>query len=192
MQQTGFTIIADKLNNMRFLSHFRSLHRGAYFAEMKTTTVRKLLPESWGFVCPVHTPDGGPCGLLNHLAMQCQPLTHPDPISARRVESLLPELGVQALSFGITYPPTFIPLLLNGRLFGYVHPQLAKHLQDAFRLYKSDGTISEYTEFAYIPSSGQHRTPVFPGVFIDTQEAKLVRPVRNLRLNSVEWITPLE
>jgi DNA-directed RNA polymerase I subunit RPA2 len=67
MQAKGFTVIADKLNNMRFLSHFRSIHRGAYFAEMKTTTVRKLLPESWGFLCPVHTPDGGPCGLLNHI-----------------------------------------------------------------------------------------------------------------------------
>ena len=44
MQDKGYTVIADKLNNMRFLSHFRSVHRGAYFAEMKTTTVRKLLP----------------------------------------------------------------------------------------------------------------------------------------------------
>jgi DNA-directed RNA polymerase I subunit RPA2 len=44
MQDKGFSVIADKLNNMRFLSHFRSIHRGAYFAEMKTTTVRKLLP----------------------------------------------------------------------------------------------------------------------------------------------------
>lgn len=69
MQQSGFTIIADKLNNMRFLSHFRSIHRGAFFSEMKTTTVRKLLPEQWGFICPVHTPDGGPCGLLNHITM---------------------------------------------------------------------------------------------------------------------------
>jgi DNA-directed RNA polymerase beta subunit len=41
----GYSIVADKINNMRFLSHFRSIHRGAYFAEMKTTTVRKLLPE---------------------------------------------------------------------------------------------------------------------------------------------------
>lgn len=40
--------------------------------EMKTTAVRKLLPDSWGFLCPVHTPDGGPCGLLNHLAQDCQ------------------------------------------------------------------------------------------------------------------------
>lgn len=73
MQDKGFAVIADKLNNMRFLSHFRSVHRGAYFAEMKTTTVRKLLPESWGFLCPVHTPDGGPCGLLNHLALNAIP-----------------------------------------------------------------------------------------------------------------------
>lgn len=56
---------------MRFLANFRSIHRGAYFTEMKTTTVRKLLPEQWGFICPVHTPDGGPCGLLNHLSIKC-------------------------------------------------------------------------------------------------------------------------
>jgi DNA-directed RNA polymerase I subunit RPA2 len=50
LQQTaGFTIVADKLNNHRYLSHFRSIHRGQYFTEMKTTTVRKLLPEAWGF-----------------------------------------------------------------------------------------------------------------------------------------------
>ena len=33
--------------------------------------VRKLLPDSWGFLCPVHTPDGGPCGLLNHVTTTC-------------------------------------------------------------------------------------------------------------------------
>ena len=56
----------------RYLSHFRSIHRGAYFAELRTTTVRKLLPESWGFLCPVHTPDGSPCGLLNHFTATCR------------------------------------------------------------------------------------------------------------------------
>ena len=75
LQQTaGFTIVADKLNNFRYLSHFRSIHRGQYFTEMKTTTVRKLLPEAWGFICPVHTPDGSPCGLLNHITLSCVPL----------------------------------------------------------------------------------------------------------------------
>lgn len=49
----------------RYLSHFRSVHRGAYFAQLRTTAVRKLLPESWGFMCPVHTPDGSPCAFLH-------------------------------------------------------------------------------------------------------------------------------
>lgn len=49
LQQTsGYTIVAEKLNFYRYLSHFRCIHRGAFFAELKTTTVRKLMPESWG------------------------------------------------------------------------------------------------------------------------------------------------
>lgn len=47
--------------------------------ELRTTTVRKLLPESWGFLCPVHTPDGGPCGLLNHFTHCCRIVTHSPP-----------------------------------------------------------------------------------------------------------------
>lgn len=61
----------------RYLSHFRSVHRGAYFAQLRTTAVRKLLPESWGFMCPVHTPDGSPCGLLTHLTAACRVVTYP-------------------------------------------------------------------------------------------------------------------
>ena len=70
-QVSGFTIVAERLNYLRYMSHFQSVHRGQYFTTMKTTAVRKLLPESWGFLCPVHTPDGSPCGLLNHLARNC-------------------------------------------------------------------------------------------------------------------------
>jgi DNA-directed RNA polymerase I subunit RPA2 len=47
-QAAGFTIVAEKLNWHRYISHFRCIHRGAFFAELKTTTVRKLLPEAWG------------------------------------------------------------------------------------------------------------------------------------------------
>ena len=63
MQATGFTVVAEKLNWLRYMAHFRAVHRGAFFSTMKTTTVRKLLPESWGFICPVHTPDGAAAGL---------------------------------------------------------------------------------------------------------------------------------
>ena len=77
----------------RYLSHFRSVHRGAYFAELRTTTVRKLLPESWGFLCPVHTPDGSPCGLLTHFTAACQIITH-RPDNPEAVETALLKVGV--------------------------------------------------------------------------------------------------
>ena len=47
-QVSGYAIVGEKLNFLRYLSHFRSVHRGAFFAEIRTTTVRKLLPDSWG------------------------------------------------------------------------------------------------------------------------------------------------
>lgn len=47
-QVSGFTVVAEKINFYRFISHFRMVHRGSFFAQLKTTTVRKLLPESWG------------------------------------------------------------------------------------------------------------------------------------------------
>lgn len=52
----GLQVVAERLNFFRYLSHFRSVHRGAYFATLRTTTVRKLMPESWGFMCPVRNP----------------------------------------------------------------------------------------------------------------------------------------
>ena len=42
---------------------------------MKTSSPRKLLPDSWGFLCPVHTPDGGPIGLLIYTAEGCEILS---------------------------------------------------------------------------------------------------------------------
>ena len=77
MQVSGYTIVAERLNIFRYMSHFQSVHRGQFFTTMKTTAVRKLLPESWGFLCPVHTPDGSPCGLLNHLARDAVILAYP-------------------------------------------------------------------------------------------------------------------
>ncbi|CAJ1978018.1 unnamed protein product [Sphenostylis stenocarpa] len=47
-QRAGYTVQAERLNFLRFISHFRAVHRGASFAGLRTTTVRKLLPELVG------------------------------------------------------------------------------------------------------------------------------------------------
>ena len=55
LQQTsGFTIVAERLNYWRYVSHFRSIHRGAFFAQLRTTTVRKLLPDRCSLLLNLH------------------------------------------------------------------------------------------------------------------------------------------
>ena len=89
-----------RIFRMRYMSHFRAIHRGAFFTEMRTTEVRALLPDAWGFVCPVHTPDGSPCGLLNHLAMPVQIVTHL--INVSQVPQILVQLGVVPVEVGFS------------------------------------------------------------------------------------------
>jgi len=82
------------------------VHRGAYFAQLRTTAVRKLLPESWGFMCPVHTPDGSPCGLLTHLTTACRLVTYPPANNLRELHAELLKVCLSYCCFVIeaTWP----------------------------------------------------------------------------------------
>jgi DNA-directed RNA polymerase I subunit RPA2 len=195
MQSNGFSIIADKLNNMRFLSHFRSIHRGGYFAEMKTTTVRKLLAESWGFLCPVHTPDGAPCGLLNHITISCCPLTREafNPQLHRNLSDVCKEFGmVDFEDFNYVNASSAYPTMINGRLAGYVDDVEIDNFVRSMRKLKCSGkVIPKETEIAYL-KKGKSKNTIFPMLFITTAPSRLLRPVRNLDCDSIEWIGPLE
>ena len=46
---------------------------------------------------PVHTPDGSPCGLLNHLANSCKPVVEPcEEGAAEAVALALAAMGAEA------------------------------------------------------------------------------------------------
>ena len=188
LQQTsGFTVVAEKINFYRFVSHFRMIHRGSFFAQMRTTTVRKLLPESWGFLCPIHTPDGAPCGLLNHLAHQCK-------ITTRNLDvSMLPqklaELGVA--NFLSASTDESVAVQLDGRILGYCSPKHARVVADTLRQWKIEGSykIPLELEIGYVPTShgGQ-----FPGIFISSQSSRFIRPVIYLPLEGHDFVGPFE
>jgi len=196
-QQSGYAIIADKLNNMRYLSHFRSIHRGAFFAEMKTTSVRKLLPENWGFICPVHTPDGGPCGLLNHITKSCTIVTKPQLYDEEKLIEICCSLGMYpAADLSCIYPSEYLKVTLDGKVIGVVEPEKANEFVDSLRYLKvmqlPDKPVPEKMEIGYIPPSPFIKGTQFPGIFLFTIEARFMRPVKNLKLNKLEYIGPLE
>jgi len=195
MQVSGFTIVADKLNWYRYMSHFRSVHRGQFFTTMKTTAVRKLLPESWGFMCPVHTPDGGPCGLLNHLAAGCEILTHNCPIPANAIVRVLIDIGLSPVVPGVVLPHNYIPVLLNGIVVGHVSPTISSKFVQHLRLLKvkKHPDLPYHLEIANILSLDDAN---FPTISLATSTARMVRPVYYLTATNdpplIEWVGPKE
>jgi len=131
MQATGFTVVAEKLNWLRYLAHFRCVHRGAFFSTMKTTTVRKILPENWGFICPVHSPDGAPCGLLQHITATNCPVTHQEPVQVSKVVALLLRAGCRDGTTHdiVTTYAAWLPVLLDGKIIAWMPEHLGKDIR---------------------------------------------------------------
>jgi len=162
MQVSGYTIVAERLNFLRYCAHFRSVHRGQFFMEMKTTAVRKLLPDQWGFLCPVHTPDGGPCGLLSHLALKSKPMAYPENISGPNLvnlDELLVRLGVSPSGTGgvngkgrFVSTHNHVSVCLDGRVIGSATAKRCKSIAAQLREMKVEETVPISLEVALIPT----------------------------------------
>ncbi|KAF8634788.1 hypothetical protein AX15_000704 [Amanita polypyramis BW_CC] len=176
-QASGFTIVAEKLNWLRYISHFRSIHRGAFFAELKTTTVRKLLPEAWGFLCPVHTPDGSPCGLLNHLSRTCRIVT--SPLSVAHIPAMLAAHGMtQAFATNIDGRANMC-IQLDGRIIGWARPAVAAALAASLRIWKTEG-VHQIPIDLEIGLVLEREGGQYPGLYIFSSRARMMRPVKCL------------
>jgi DNA-directed RNA polymerase I subunit RPA2 len=187
-QVSGFTVVAEKLNFYRYVAHFRSVHRGAFFAELKTTTVRKLLPEAWGFLCPVHTPDGSPCGLLNHFSHTCRLVTRELDVS--QVQPLLSSMGLTP-PFAHVDGRSHVVVQLDGVIIGYATPALASRLAQSLRLFKTQGThgIPLDLEIGFVPVS---KAGQYPGLYLFSGRSRMMRPVRYLANGQLDHVGPFE
>lgn len=190
-QVVGLSVMAEKINYLRFLSNFRAIHRGAFFAQMRTTACRKLYPEAWGFLCPVHTPDGTPCGLLNHLTIGCIVVCNKNDqqqlVKAVTNQNLLP-IG-DSDDADLT---DYYPVCVDGKLAGYVAKSEAQSLVNKLRKYKMkrNKLVPNDTEICLIPKT---KSPTqFPGVYIFSNMFRMMRPVVNHEHEKYEYIGSFE
>lgn len=186
-QTVGYAIMAERINYLRFITHFRCIHRGAFYATMRTTKVRKLLPEAWGFICPVQTPDGAPCGLLNHLASDVK-VTIGKGANLRDCRELILELGADpAPSMSPLHPCSddgSLPIVCDGCVVGFVPETDADRFAALLRQLKTRAsvtTVPTMTEVVYIASVSQRSCGFYPGIYIHTTGCRMMRPVTWLR-----------
>lgn len=189
-QDTSFSVIAEKINFYRFISHFRAVHRGSFFMEMRTTECRKLYPESFGFLCPVHTPDGAPCGLLNHLTLDCQIISD-KPDFKTIIDDKLNSLGVIRLDDdeSIESIPDFTSythVLLDGKVIGFIEDSQVLEFVKKLRRIKKKETVLSILEIGYVPKS--NKTTQYPAIYLMTTPCRMMRPVTNLDTKKEELI----
>lgn len=191
-QNVGLSVMAEKINYLRFVSNFRAVHRGAFFAQMRTTACRKLYPEAWGFLCPVHTPDGTPCGLLNHLTVGCVVVCEkndPEPVEkailAQHILKVNEADHVEDLS-------TYYPVSIDGKLIGYAEESYARSVVHKLRRYKvrEQKNLPNDVEICLIPRTNSPSQ--FPGLYIFTNMFRMMRPVFNREHKMSEYIGSFE
>jgi DNA-directed RNA polymerase I subunit RPA2 len=191
MQNAGLVIIAENINRMRYMSHFRAVHRGSYFVTMRTTESRALLPDAWGFICPVHTPDGSPCGLLNHLSIDCVASKHPNAKKVEIIPKLLVNLGMVPINTStLDSTRNMYVCMLDGKILGYITENNITRSVDKLRQLKIEGEqLPHMTEVVLVPKKEGGQAA---GLYLFTSSARMMRPVMNLAANKIEWIGTFE
>ena len=173
-QLTGLSISIERLNFGRFISYFRSIHRGKFLSEIRGTTGRKLLPQSWGFMCPVHTPDGILCGILNHLSCSVV-ISLCNPIEKIYFQKFLAR---NSSANKKNYKKTISnPILIDGKIMGFENDFFLSWLSDKLRAEKVSkiGIIPVSTEIIYVSHKSQKGA--YPMCMCLSEEGRPLRPV---------------
>jgi len=151
--------------------------------------VRKLLPDSWGFLCPVHTPDGSPCGLLNHLSHTCKLVT--EHLDVSHIPALLSAHGMTQVFASNLNGKNTVVVQLDGRIIGWASPAQSKTLANLLRRLKTEGDkkVPLDLEIGYVPitKGGQ-----YPGLYLFSSRARMMRPVTYLTNDKTDHVGTFE
>lgn len=137
----------------------------------------------------MHTPDGSPCGLLNHLSRSCRIITSTLDVSV--LPGLLAQMGMlQSFSTALN-GKEHVCIQLDGRILGWATPVVAKHIATMLRIYKTESkhNVPLDLEIGYVPQSkgGQ-----YPGLYLFSTRSRMMRPVKYLYNNRLDQVGSFE
>ena len=142
-----------------------------------------------GFLCPVHTPDGSPCGLLNHLSHLCTIVT--SSLDSSHIPSLLSAYGMTQVFASNIDGRRMVVVQLDGRVIGWASPAKSKFLANLLRRLKTEGDqkVPLDMEVGYVPvtKGGQ-----YPGLYLFTGRSRMMRPVVYLENGKTDHLGTFE
>lgn len=137
--KVGVSQVLNRLSYLATVSHLRRIQTPVEKSG-KLLAPRKLHGTSWGYVCPVETPEGHSVGIVKALSMLTSITQHtPSAVTLNVLESLKSILWIrQSKDYGGT------AVIVNGVVVGYttdpvnVHSEL-KNAKRTFRLHPHTG-----------------------------------------------------
>lgn len=137
----------------------------------------------------MHTPDGAPCGLLNHLSSSCRIIAAP--LEVAHIPALLAQYGMTQPFVSSVNGKQNICIQLDGRVIGWAPPSVCHRLATNLRIWKTQNQhhIPLDLEIGYVPVS---KNGEYPGLYLFSQRSRMMRPVKYLANGSDDQIGSFE
>jgi DNA-directed RNA polymerase II subunit RPB2 len=160
--KVGVSQVLARMSYTSTISHLRRIQTPVEKSG-KLLAPRKLHGTSWGFVCPVETPEGHSVGIVKSMTLLSGVTQH---VPSNTVLHFLKTLsGIEWLDAPRVYTGTSITL--NGVIIGYT--QHTKEVVDALRKAKHDMRLHPHTSIAWYT--------LLNSILIETDGGRFIRPV---------------
>ncbi|XP_035233236.1 DNA-directed RNA polymerase I subunit RPA2-like isoform X2 [Stegodyphus dumicola] len=175
MSDTGYTVQVKRRNIFDTIAQFTGLYK--FSMEHYSAEMRKFYPESWGFICPVQTPEGENTGLYNQLTTGTEVVS----FSSEKLDVIsLFKMGIIPFCDPIleTKLPRYV-VYIDGIIFGFVDATYAQKFVAHLHHKRSNrnNMFPLRTEIVFIDKKEPQF--LYPGIYIFSSPCRMVRKIRN-------------
>ena len=165
----------DRISYLGFISHLRRINtplpKGAKIREPHS-----LHSSSWGYICPLETPDGANIGIRKNLSIMTE-ITFGT--NSTFLEKCLYGLGVKDIKQKDNNKLDQVLIFLNERILGYTNEPLS--IYKKLKILKRNALINIYTSITWYKSRNL--------IKISTDSGRVIRPVFVVNSNNIN-LTP--
>lgn len=160
--KSGVSQVLNRMSYNATLSHIRRIQTPVEKSG-KLLAPRKLHGTSWGFVCPVETPEGHSVGIVKTMSLLSTITGH---VPSHAILNILKDIpDIQWLEN--VWSTGNVSILVNGAIIGYTNQPINVHTK--LKNAKHTGNIHPHVSIAWNVMENQ--------ILIETDAGRLVRPV---------------